>query len=208
MIIVRTDWPDFESYLASLSKAARKNYKYAMKLYGDMYPYREVPFVRDEVAGYMKLWEKQTVRGQSIRWGYNVESLLKHKRRGRLKVFSCGIAMQYIVQRGGYWDAEPVMYDKQYDYLATYMWFQLICYAINTRLDPINLGGGDDDWVNNLKHWKEYKHQYKFRYVPEKAKEDPDSEPQYYIKKRKLRLRSDRPFDIARTFLRRLFVKS
>ncbi len=119
MIIVRTDWPDFESYLASLSKAARKNYKYAMKLYGDTYPYREVPFVRDEVEGYMKLWEKQTVRGQSIRWGYNVDSLLKHKRRGRLKVFSCGIGMQYIVQRGGYWDAEPVMYDKQYDYLAS-----------------------------------------------------------------------------------------
>ncbi len=88
------------------------------------------------------------------------------------------------------------------------MWFQLICYAINTRLDPISLGGGDDDWVNSLKHWKEYKHQYKFRYVPEKAKEDPDLEPQSLTSKNaNSDCESDRPFDVARTFLRRLFVK-
>ena len=206
MILVRTDWPDFESYLAALSKAARKNYKYAMKLYGDKYPYREAPFVREEVEYFMNLWEKQLVRGQSIRWGHNVDSLQKHLRHGGLKVFSCGIAMQYIVRRGGYWDAEPVMYDKQYDYLATYMWFQLFRYAINERLTPINLGGGGD-WISTLKNWKENKHQYKFRYISEKAKIDPDSEPKYYIKKRKLRLRSDVKFNIGRTILQWLFVK-
>jgi hypothetical protein len=204
MLLVRTDWPDFESYLASLSKPARKNYRYAIKLYGDKYPYREVLYKRDEVERFMKLWEKQLVRGQSIHWGYNVDSLQKHHRRNRLKVFSCGIAMQYIVKRGGYWDAEPVMYDKQYDYLATYMWFELFRYAITHRLATINLGG-DGDWIETLKSRDENKHQYKYRYVPEKAKQDPDSEPPYYIKKRKLRLRSE--FSIGAIF-RRLIAKS
>ena len=207
MILVRTDWPNFESYLAALSKPARKNYRQAMKLYGHLH-YVEVPFVRDEVDRYMTLWEKQLVRGQAIRWGHTIDSLQKHIRRGRFKVFSCGIAMQYIVGRDGYWNAEPVMYDKQYDYLATYMWFQLFRYAINERLTPINLGGGDDDdWIYTLKHWKEHKHQYKFRYVPEKAKADPDSEPKYYIKNRKLRLRSNRKLNIGRTILKWLFAK-
>ena len=208
MILVRTDWPDFETYLASLSKLARENYRHAMRLYGDKYPFKEVPFVREEVAKWMELWGKQLVLGQPIQWGYNVDSLIKHHKRGRLKVFTCGIAVQCIVKRDGTWDAEPIMYDKQqYGYLATYMLFHLIRYAINERLDHINLHGGSNDWVHTLKHRKEYKHQYKWNYVPEKAKRDPDSEPRYYMKsRRRLRLRSDRKLSIG-TIVRWLFVK-
>jgi hypothetical protein len=75
------------------------------------------------------------------------------------------------------------MYDKtKHPSLAKWMWFMLIWYAIMHRMEPLDLGGGSDDWLYTLRHREQYPNgQYKWIYVPEKAKRDPFSEPRYHI---------------------------
>ena len=88
------------------------------------------------------------------------------------------------------------MYDKKYseDYLAKYMWFSLIKWAIDNRLLPLNLGGGCDDWVECIIKRKEFPNAaYKWLYVPKDVKDNPFSQPAYYLSKKskKLKLKSE-----------------
>lgn len=183
MILVRTNWENFEKYLASLTKPARKNYKEATKRYGH-HPYRQVPFDRDEVARFMTLWEQQLVRGKHPQWAFPVEHLQNLADRGELMVFSCDVALHFIQRRDGYWECHPPMYDKGHSYLAKYMWFNLIRYAIENKLTHLDMGGGVDNWREMIRRRNEFPNpQYKWAYVPLRAKMDPNSEPPFYIER-------------------------
>lgn len=194
MILVRTDWPSFDAYLASLSKPARKNYKAISKQYEDVdydiwIPDRTGDVPEIELRRFMRLWERQLIKGQTIQWAFPVETVLDWAKKGEIIFVKAvrneeSIGMQFIQRRDGYFECHPPMYDKaKYPSLAKWMWFSLIWYAITMHLDPLDLGGMSDDWHENLGKWKTYKHQYKWAFVPRKAKEDPSSEPRYYIEK-------------------------
>lgn len=190
MILVRTDWPDFKAYLAALSKPARKNFKAIARMYHGTFYGEVIRFDIDEVRGFMRLWETQLVRGVNPQWAFPVETVEEWWAKGQLKLFAAygkhgdKIGMQFIQKRDGYWECHPPMYDKvKHESLAKYMWFMLIGYAILRKFDHLDLGGMSDDWRHNLHNWREYKHQYKWAFVPKKAKDDPESEPHYYIGK-------------------------
>lgn len=182
MILVRpSDFASFEDYLAGLSKSARKNWKATEKLYGHLH-YRQESFDRDRVEAYMRLWSQQLVRGKTIEWAFGVGYVCELADKGELLFFEAGIAGHFLQKRDGYWEAHPPLYDKRNKGLGTWLWFKLFQWAIENKLMPIDMGGGSDDWVYNLKHRASLdRGRYKFRFVPEAAKKRPDEEPKYII---------------------------
>ena len=186
MILVRTDWPDFKSYLASLSRTAKKNYR---ALHYNL-EYEEVS-LSPRVEEFMKLWGRQLIRGKNIEWAFPISHIERLAALGELKIFDAGLAMQFIQRRDGYWECHPPMYDKKHKGLGTWMWFRLIKYAIENQFYPLNLGGGIDEWRAMIKRRKEFPNPtYKWRFIPQAAKDHPDSEPDYYIEQWQLRLRT------------------
>lgn len=180
----------FEDYYLSISESAKKNYKYAMKKNAHL-SYQLVDFDENEVMQYMALWEKQLVRGKEIKWGFGIQKLSKLHSKKRLLVFKSDIAMQFLELKDGYWECHPPMYDKKFseDYLAKFMWFRLIDWAIIHQLAPLNLGGGIDDWVECISRRAEFPNTtYKWMYVPVEVKKNPSSQPTYYLSRKTKKL--------------------
>lgn len=182
MLIVECKGP-FEDYIASLSKKARQQYKYVQKHNADL-TYKEVPYQEELVASYMDLWSKQKIRGESIEWAFPVGTVTDWMQRGALLLFECELGMQFIQRRKGYWDCHPPMYEKTINkerYLGKYMWFELLRYA-HKREIILNLGGGPDNWREHIKRRNEFPNpKYKWIYVPEAIKNNPDLAPDYTI---------------------------
>lgn len=188
MIIINThDVKSFKNYLKSLSKSARKNYRYVRKHNKDL-EYKLVPFDRKKVEGFMDLWEHQIIRGHARRWAFSVEYPERVAHVGRLRCFIAvegpqEVSMQFVENHDGYIECHPPMYDKtKYSsrYIGKFMWFNLIKYAIeSTDMDWIDIGGcGDDPWPEVIKNRREYPHnEYKWKYVPVEVKRNPDKQP-------------------------------
>lgn len=174
----------FDDYIASLSKKARKQYKYVQKNNADL-SYDEIPYDEEMVGRYMALWSNQLVRGNPIEWAFPVGTVTDWAQRGELKVFRSELALQFIQKRNGYWDCHPPLYEKtpenQRRYLAKYMWFNLIRHAHRHSL-ILNLGGGPDDWREHIRRRAEFPNpRYKWAYVPEAIKNNPELAPPYVI---------------------------
>lgn len=188
MIIVNThDVKNFKDYLKSLSKSARKNYRYVAKNNKDL-EYKLIPFGREKVAGFMDMWEYQLIRGHARRWAFGVEYPEKVEAKGRLRCFVAvrggeELSMQFVENHDGYIECHPPMYDKtKYSdrYLAKFMWFNLIRHAIESPdMDWVDIGGcGDDPWPKVIKNRHNYPHnEYKWKYVPTGVKEHPEKQP-------------------------------
>ena len=181
MVIIETNHPSFEEYLKTLSKPARKNYKHCQKLYGHL-GYKAEDFAR--VEEFMRLWSQQLVRNKHPEWAFPVGVVRDWYDKKELLVLGCPIALHFIQKRNGYWECHPPMYDKKNEELGTWMWFQLIKFAIENKLGVLNMGGGVDNWREMIKNRANYPNpKYKWRFVPESVKENPDSQPNYVIRK-------------------------
>lgn len=194
IILIETNKP-FDQYIQSLSAHARADWAYVRKHNKDI-TYEQVEFNRDECDNFMRLWEQQLVRGKGIQWAFPIEHVEDIARRGELQVFRASndkaLALQFIQQRNGYWECHPPMYAKKYNrrYLGKLMWFNLIRYAIQNSLEPLNMGGGLDNWRDMIKRRDEFPNPaYKWIYVPQETKDNPDSQPNYYIEDYVLRVR-------------------
>ena len=142
---------------------------------------------------------KAASQGGAIKWGFGIERLKFLHAKNRLMLFKSEISMQFIELKNGYWDCHPPMYDKKNESqaCAKFMWFSLINYAIENRFEPLNLGGGPDDWVECIKRRHEFPNStYKWMYVPEYVKLNPEDQPAYYLTKklRRLRVKTTHPF--------------
>jgi hypothetical protein len=183
MLIIETD-TDFDGYLKSLSRHARADYAYVRKHNRDLV-YECVPFERSLVQGFMQLWEQQIVRGQRIKWAFGVDYVEELAAKDELMLFRGGdLALHFIQKRSGFWECHPPMYDKQHckRYLAKYMWFNLIKYAMDHQLGPLDMGGGIDDWREMIRRKEEFPYsRYKFRYVPVEVQKNPDLQPNYKL---------------------------
>lgn len=184
MLIIRTEWDSFEQYLASLSASAQKNYKYCEKKNRDL-TYSRIEYDRNLVKKFMEIWEGQIVHGEPIRWTFDINHVEKLARKNRLMVFDGGgYALQFIEKKGNYWDCHAPLYDKidSKRYLAKWMWFNLIRFAIDNKIETLNMGGGLNNWREYIKSRHLYQDQaYKWQYVPEKSKLNPDDEQNYTI---------------------------
>lgn len=197
MILIRTDHTSFAAYIESLSLPARKNWRYAEKHNRDL-EYKEVHFDKELCEHFMKLWASQLVRGNPIEWAFGIGHIENIHNYGNLKFFVAykegkPIAGHFIQKRDGYWECHPPMYDKKYNnrYLAKYMWFNLIRWAIENKEMPLDMGGGVDRWREMISTRENYPNpKYKWMYVPEHTKQNPMDEPDYYIEDNKLCLRN------------------
>ena len=197
MLIIETN-TTFEKYLKSLSTVSRKNYKYADKHNKDL-TYKKIPFDRELVESFMKLWEQQLIRGKRRRWKFSVRHVERLDKQNKLKVFAaydegaCR-AVHFVEFHDNYIEAHPPMYAKSYGserYLAKWMWFNLIRYAMEKHLPNIDMGGGlYDSWRETIVRRKEPEiakyTKYKWLYVPEKAKKNPDQQYDYKLVNEKL----------------------
>ena len=183
MLIIETDIC-FDDYLKSLSRHARADYAYVKRHNRDLI-YECVPYERSMVRGFMQLWEQQIVRGQRIKWAFGVDYVEELAGKDELMLFRGGdLALHFIQKRSGFWECHPPMYDKKYckRYLAKYMWFNLIKYAMDHGLGPLDMGGGIDDWREMIRRKEEFPYsRYKFRYVPVEVQKNPDLQPNYKL---------------------------
>lgn len=191
MILIETgNFTTFDEYAKSLGSAAQKNFQYVKKHNADL-SYELVSYDRNEVEKFMQLWEHQLIRGKPIAWAFPIGWLDHLNDKGLLKVFraKCSnevIAMHFIEVHGKYVECHPPMYDKKIHskrYLAKYMWFSLIGYAImNANNWILDFGGGEGTWpevIRNRARWPNPK--YKWAYVPQAVKDHPDEQPAYEI---------------------------
>lgn len=183
MLIIYTH-THFDDYLKSLSRHARADYAYVKKHNCDL-SYECIPYERALVQTFMHLWEQQIVRGQRIKWAFGVDYVEDLAAKNELMLFRGGdIALHFIQKRHGFWECHPPMYDKVHckRYLAKYMWFNLIKYAMDHQLEPLDMGGGIDDWREMIRRKADFPYsRYKFRYVPVVVQNNPDLQPNYKL---------------------------
>ena len=187
MVLIETNYKNFKEYISSLSGTARTNYKYAIKQNKDL-EYKRVEFNKQDVKMFMELWGRQLVRGFHPHWAFPIEHIERLNEQGKLMVFKAGdIAMHFVQIHNGFIECHPPMYDKKHNhrYLAKFMWFNLIKYAIENKLNPLDLGGGASHWVEHIKTRQDYPNpKYKWVYVPKKVKENPDKQINYFIQEK------------------------
>lgn len=190
MILIETNYENFEAYLKTLSKKAKQQYAYVCKHNNDL-EYRAVQFVRGEVEEFMHLWERQLIRGEYKHWAFTVGYLEDLNREGRLQLYAAyladkKVALHFIQRREGFWECHPPMYDKIFGnkrYLAKFMWFNLIKHAIDEHLPALDMGGGPDNWREMIQRRSEFPNPaYKWIYVPEAIKNNPEKAKDYQIK--------------------------
>ncbi|QWD81928.1 hypothetical protein [Polynucleobacter sp. MWH-S4W17] len=183
MLIIDTKWDNFSDYINSLSNPAQKNYRAAKKRNADL-DYCEIQYDEALVDKYMKIWERQLVHGEPVTWNFKINYLRKLAKKNKLKVFSGGdLAIHFIEKRGGYWLCHAPLYDKINNdrYLAKWMWFKLIEYAINNNMMPLDMGGGPNNWRKYIEDREKFPSQkYKWMYVPENIKNNPKDCTQYH----------------------------
>lgn len=183
--------PNFDDYIKSLSESARKNYAYIKKHNSDLV-YQEVQFDEKLCERFMQLWERQLIRGQYRQWAFPVSHVRAIADEGRLKVFGAylngnPVSLHFIERHGNVWECHPPMYEKSQNnlrrYLAKYMWFNLIKYIGENRLGMLDLGGGPDLWKQHIRERAKYPNpQYKWLYVPEEIKENPEKAKNWTLK--------------------------
>lgn len=185
----------FDEYLKSLSKSAKKNYSYVQKANKDL-SYHQIPYDSDKTKKFMELWERQLIRGKFVTWAFPVSHIDNLAQSGAILLFEARkgeetIGLHFLQRRNGYLEAHPPMYQKGGERnLGTYMWFELIRYACENDLGHIDMGGGLSDWREMIKRREEFKNPaYKWRFVPENVKLNPDKEQNLYIEDYALRER-------------------
>ena len=186
MLIIQTN-DTFENYIKTLSKHARKDYAYIQKHNQDLV-YELIPFDLELVRRFMELWQRQLIRGKTVTWAFPVEHVKDLADKGEILLFQAKntevLSVHFVQLRNGYVECHPPMYDKKHAkrYLAKYMWFNLIRYAMETKLPPLDMGGGPSNWREHIVRRAEFQNpQYKWLYVPEEVKNNPEKQPNYYI---------------------------
>jgi len=191
LILLKTHDTTFEEYRNSLSVTGKKNLRYVEKTNRDM-GYQEVIYEPGEVREFMEMWEQQPIRGVKRQWAFGIDHLTNLDRDGRIRVFvgyeknkEYTRSLHFVqTHHDGYIECHPPMWKKspanERRYIAKYMWFSLIKFAIS---DPdmkwLDFGGGrDDSWREMIRDRSEYPNpRYKWLYIPEGVKKNPDSQP-------------------------------
>ena len=191
MILIQTNYANFKEYLDALSPSARQNYRYVQKYNADLV-YEWVKFDKMECEHFMRLWERQLVRGKPIQWAFtigHIASLADNKSLicFRARKHQATIAYHFVQRHTNIIECHPPMYEKSAEnnkrYLAKFMWLQLIRYAIANHLDPLDLGGGPNNFREHILNRAKYPNPtYKWMYVPERVKRFPQELPNYELK--------------------------
>jgi len=153
--------------------------------------YREVDFDRELVKRFMELWERQLIRGKNVTWAFREDYFVNINNEGHMLLMAAFrgdeiISLHMVERYDDYLECHPPTYDKtKYNkrYLAKFMWFGLIKYAHEVGIRYVDFGGGGRGTWRDLIHTrKNHKNTfYKWGYVPQAVKENPDLEPHYVV---------------------------
>ena len=170
----------FEEYKKSLSKPAKKNLKTSYKRCSD-YQWILVPYDSELTLQFMQLWESQLVFGKHPRWIFGVDHFDRLAKSGALVTAlvvkgETAHGMHLIEVYGDYAYSQPPMYGKSDD-IGTFMWFRMIEALCESDIKWFDLGGAfHGTWVDLLKDRSDPILKYKWRYVPQAVKDNPDSQ--------------------------------
>ena len=134
----------------------------------------------------MALWEQQLIRGEKKKWAFGV-GYVQDLRPLVLTAYKDGepIAVQFVEKNGDYIECHPPMYDKKHSkrYLAKYMWFNLIKFAIESDINFVDLGGGKrGTWPELIRSRDQHPNTtYKWTYIPKHVKDNPGLQPNYEV---------------------------
>ena len=174
-----------EEYIQGLNKPAKKNYKAAMKA---PYTFRPVNLAREPIEFFMKLWSGQ-IGGQ---WAFGPEYFFYLMGQGWLDMyggFNDNMDLVAILPMERFDDfkyAQPVMYNKTLDpEVAKFMWFSMLTEACSdSAIENIDLGGGfNGSWDQFIKTRGVLSFKYKWRFVAQQVKENPDSQLPWFVQR-------------------------
>jgi len=179
-LLVNTERP-FSEYIKSLAKTGRKNHRASMKA-NEGREFRHIPFDYHLVSNFMAIWEEQEVFGKRPKWIFGPEHFKDLSDRNVLHCFAVFdkdiIGLHLIEGYGDYAYSQPPMYSKSHPELSSFMWFEMIRVLCDeTPVKWFDLGGAfHGTWVDLLNDRSDPILRYKWRYVPQKAKEQPETE--------------------------------
>lgn len=197
LILKVSEFQSFDEYLSSLTKSARKNLKSILSKNKGI-EYSEIEYDAVLVQEFMDMWSRQPLsNGEFPLWGsWNSTSIVSGhsgdvilfvgKSEGRV------ISIHFIFRWGRYVYCNAPLYDKSEHKeieLAKWMWVKMIGHLIdNTSVKYIDLVGPNwiQDWresISNRSHPDQAgDFGYKWKFIPEAIKNNPDSQPKYEIK--------------------------
>ena len=192
-LLVNTNLNSVEDYVSSLAKTGKKNYNATMKKNRNI-EYAQIEYNPDLIAHFMAVWEQQDIRGKKRQWGFGRDYINQLHLAGVLKSFAAYeilngdvqsiLSVHFVERYDDYIECHPPMYNKEEtsdQYMAKFMWFELIKFAINSDINWVDLGGGNrGTWRDLLIHRHEHpKIKYKWLYVPKSVKDNPMEQPSY-----------------------------
>lgn len=187
----------FADYIKSLTtKSGKRTFNYVQKHNRDL-TYTKISFRPTLINEFMDLWEQQEIgpKKKKTTWSISRGFVEFLNKKGHLLCFAAHhtndsnkmLSVHFVERHGDYVECYPPMYDKEkYSgrYIAKFMWFHLIEYAIN---DPeirwLDLGGGNTGtWRDKVVNREKHSSSYKWLYVPQSVKENPQNEKPYKAK--------------------------
>ncbi len=184
--LINTHIGSFSEYLSVLSSNAKKHYSKAKNRNKDLI-FEEIPYDKDLVLKFMRLWENQIVWGKKIQWEIKPQYLDYLNKKNQIRCFVAKdentneiICLQWIYYYGSYAYCAAPLHEKELyakRNLAKYMWFKLIETAFaDPEIQYLDFGaGGHTSWRGWMKiHSKNGYEGYKFQFVSRHLKENPD----------------------------------
>ena len=180
----------FEKYISRLSKTDKKKYKKNLKETQD-YSFERIEYDSKLQKGFIDLWSRQKVYGKHPNWCYTM------KQMDALNLTMFAVTKDWVVAthcleiNNNCAYAHPPLYDKSTPELARYTWFNTIRWCCENKIKYLDMGGGSGcDWPTLIKtrHGNgtiQKRIRYKWAYVPEDVKDNPDTETVRYSDARK-----------------------
>lgn len=158
--------------------------------------YDLIQYDAEIVHFFMVLWQQQLIRGEKRQWGFPPQHVHQLNQLGVIDLFAAYtddntiLSIHFVERFGEYVYCHPPLYNKEttnHRYMAKYMWFNLIKHYINQpEVKWVDFGAGyRGTWVDLIKNREQYKDKmaYKWLYVPQKVKDNPDLELPYVVAK-------------------------
>jgi hypothetical protein len=181
---------NFELYINRLSKTDQKKYKANQKECMS-FSFSEIEYDPTLMHSFISLWVRQKVYGKSIRWYRPIEAmdLIDTIRMFKIEKNNEVVAIHFVELFGDFAYAQPVLYDKaRTPEVARFAWFNTIKWCTENAIKYLDLDGGSGrDWQSLVRdrHLNKendallQKISYKWFYVPEDVKNNPDKELPY-----------------------------
>lgn len=193
--LINTKISSFDEYVKSLAKTGKKNYRYVEKHNRDL-KYDLIQYDAEVVHFFMVLWQQQLIRGEKRQWGFPPQHVHALNQLGVIDLFAAYtedntiLSIHFVERFGEYVYCHPPLYNKEttnHRYMAKYMWFNLIKHYIShSDVEWVDFGAGyRGTWVDLIKNREQYKDKmaYKWLYVPQQVKENPDTQLPYVVAK-------------------------